>query len=85
MARIIACVILITFLSACFSNANERHERHDDDFSDEIQEPPYKSPEPSGFVYLAENFDDEEKFKNTWVLSEAKKENIDEDIAKFDG
>ncbi|XP_012215991.1 calnexin isoform X2 [Linepithema humile] len=84
MARIIACVILITFLSVCFNilNANGKH---DEDFSDEIQEPPYKSPEPSGFVYLAENFDDEEKFKNTWVLSEAKKENIDEDIAKFDG
>lgn len=84
MARIVACVILITFLSARFNilNANEKH---DNDFSDEIQEPPYNSPEPSGFVYLAENFDDEEKFKNTWVLSEAKKENIDEDIAKFDG
>jgi len=84
MARIIACVILLTFLSVCFDTL-DASEKHDDDFSDEVQEPPYKSPEPSDFVYLAENFDNEEKFKNTWVFSEAKKENIDEDIAKFDG
>uniref|UniRef100_A0A671PCI6 Calnexin n=1 Tax=Sinocyclocheilus anshuiensis TaxID=1608454 RepID=A0A671PCI6_9TELE len=43
----------------------------------------YKAPEPMGEHYFAESFD-----KGTlqgWVLSQAKKEGIDEDIAKYDG
>ncbi|XP_067312850.1 calnexin isoform X1 [Pseudorasbora parva] len=43
----------------------------------------YKAPEPMGEHYFAESFD-----KGTlqgWVLSEAKKEGIDEEIAKYDG
>lgn len=45
----------------------------------------YISPQPNGPHYLAENFDDPQAFKKKWVLSEAKKEGIDEDIAKYDG
>lgn len=45
----------------------------------------YSSPQPSGNYYFAENFDDSQEFKKKWVLSEAKKEGIDEDIAKYDG
>lgn len=45
----------------------------------------YRTPEISGFAHLVETFDDEEKFKNTWVTSEAKKDSTDEDIAKYDG
>ncbi|XP_017883435.1 calnexin-like isoform X2 [Ceratina calcarata] len=45
----------------------------------------YKTAEISGFAYLVETFDDEEKFKKTWVLSEAKKDSTDDDIAKYDG
>lgn len=82
MARIVACIVLI-YLSACCNilNANE----NDNNVSDEIQKPPYKSPKPEGYAYLAEDFDNEEKFKNTWILSEAKKNDIDDDIAKYDG
>ncbi|XP_073676397.1 calnexin isoform X1 [Garra rufa] len=43
----------------------------------------YKAPEPMGEHYFAESFD-----KGTlqgWVLSQAKKEGIDEEIAKYDG
>ncbi|XP_078509659.1 calnexin isoform X1 [Lissotriton helveticus] len=43
----------------------------------------YKAPVPTGDVYFAESFD-----KGTlegWILSKAKKEDIDEDIAKYDG
>lgn len=81
MARIVACVVLIC-LSACCSilNADE-----DSSVNEALQKPAYKSPEPSDFVYLAEHFDSEERFTNSWVLSEAKKDDIDEDIAKYDG
>ncbi|XP_057204828.1 calnexin isoform X2 [Triplophysa rosa] len=59
---------------------------------DEEQKPPpslsaptvtYKAPEPMGEHYFAQSFD-----KGTlqgWVLSQAKKDGIDEEIAKYDG
>ncbi|XP_048343873.1 calnexin [Sphaerodactylus townsendi] len=43
----------------------------------------YKAPVPTGEVYFAENFD-----KGTlagWILSKAKKEDTDDEIAKYDG
>ncbi|KAG8230108.1 hypothetical protein J437_LFUL007652 [Ladona fulva] len=46
---------------------------------------PYSSPVPSGRVYLAETFDDPQIFKKKWILSEAKKDDTDENIAKYDG
>ncbi|XP_015121079.1 calnexin isoform X2 [Diachasma alloeum] len=60
---------------------------HDQDASDDEdnQKPVYKSPTVSGFAYLAEHFDDRERFSAIWVQSQAKKEEIDEDIAKYDG
>lgn len=45
----------------------------------------YKSPELPGPVYLADHFDDKERFEKIWIQSQAKKEDIDEDIAKYDG
>lgn len=36
-------------------------------------------------MYLAEHFDDEAAFKKKWVKSEAKKQGVDENIAKYDG
>ncbi|XP_058791116.1 calnexin-like isoform X2 [Phymastichus coffea] len=54
----------------------------------EPDEPPvatYESPRPIAPVLLAENFDDKDQFEKTWVKSQAKKEDIDEDIAKYDG
>lgn len=83
MARIVACVVLVC-LSACCNILNAE-ENSDSNVSDAIQKPAYKSPEPSGHVYLAEHFDSEESFRNSWVLSETKKDDIDEDIAKYDG
>jgi len=82
MARIIASVVLIYLSIYCnVLNADENH----DNISDAIQKPSYKSPKPSGFAHLAEDFDNEEKFRNSWILSEAKKDDIEEDIAKYDG
>ncbi|CAH1777682.1 unnamed protein product [Owenia fusiformis] len=45
----------------------------------------YKPPTATGNVYLAETFDDEATFKKKWIVSEAKKDDADEDIAKYDG
>ncbi|XP_042326602.1 calmegin [Sceloporus undulatus] len=42
----------------------------------------YKTPKPTGEVYFAETFDDT---MSGWVLSQTKKEDTDEDIAKYDG
>lgn len=39
----------------------------------------------TGNYYIAENFDDVDKFKKKWVLSQARKEGIDEELAKYDG
>lgn len=81
MAKIIACASLLYLSIIC--NLLDANEQHDNAIKD--TKSIYQSPEPSGFAYLAEHFDDKEKFDTTWVLSEAKKDNIDEDIAKYDG
>lgn len=51
-----------------------------------MEEEQYQSPDidPKKF-YLAEHFDDEAAFKKRWIKSEAKKQGVDETIAKYDG
>ncbi|OWR44859.1 putative Calnexin [Danaus plexippus plexippus] len=52
----------------------------------ETEEEIYQSPKADPKkVYLAENFDDVALFKKKWIKSEAKKQGVDEDIAKYDG
>lgn len=82
MARIIAKTIIYLCLTCSIISADESN---NEDAQNEAVETGYKTPEVSGFAYLVETFDDEEKFKKTWVLSEAKKDSTDEDIAKYDG
>nr|XP_032661181.1 calmegin isoform X2 [Chelonoidis abingdonii] len=43
----------------------------------------YKTPEPTGEVYFTETFDD--GVLTGWILSKTKKEDTDENIAKYDG
>ncbi|XP_077156355.1 calmegin isoform X2 [Paroedura picta] len=43
----------------------------------------YKTPKPTGEVHFTETFDD--GMLSGWVLSQTKKEDTDEDIAKYDG
>ncbi|XP_056372994.1 calnexin [Hyla sarda] len=43
----------------------------------------YKAPIPTGEVYVAESFD--KGTLDAWVLSKAKKDDTDEEIAKYDG
>lgn len=45
----------------------------------------YIPPKPLGFVYFAEHFDDLALYKSRWVLSNAKKDDTDESIAKYNG
>ncbi|XP_028132647.1 calnexin [Diabrotica virgifera virgifera] len=47
----------------------------------------YESPVPLDpkKVYFAEHFDDPALFQKRWIKSQAKKEGIEEDIAKYDG
>ncbi|XP_066246051.1 calnexin-like [Euwallacea similis] len=48
---------------------------------------PYESPTPldESKVYFADHFDRPSDFEKNWIKSEAKKEGIDDDIAKYDG
>ncbi|XP_003746903.1 calnexin [Galendromus occidentalis] len=45
----------------------------------------YKSPIPAGHAFLAEHFDAPQNFEERWIRSEARKEDVEEDIAKYDG
>ncbi len=87
-------LILLTALVLCLSGVV----RGDDDTEEAIvteelpeqvaedtEEIVYSSPTPKGHIYFAEHFDVPEEFEAKWVRSQAKKEGIDEDIAKYDG
>ncbi|XP_046747740.1 calnexin isoform X1 [Diprion similis] len=74
--------VLFSLLFSGF-NADKDH-IHNEDFSDTLNHG-YRSPVPKGFAYLAEHFDDPEHFRKQWVLSEAKKDDTDEEISKYDG
>lgn len=84
MARIIANIIIYLCLACSIISANEDNDNIVENVRSETV---YKTPEVPlvETSYLVETFNDEEKFKNRWVLSEAKKDSIDEDIAKYDG
>ncbi|XP_051920384.1 calnexin isoform X2 [Hippocampus zosterae] len=66
----------------------ELEHEHDHDAPAPPKTPPpptvtYKAPEPMGEHYFAESFD--RGTLDSWVLSSAKKDDTDEDIAKYDG
>ncbi|XP_050493153.1 calnexin-like isoform X3 [Bombus huntii] len=82
MARLVANLIIYLCLLCSIIKANESGDSNVQDTAAKVV---YKTPEISGFAYLVETFDNEEKFKKSWVLSEAKKDSVDEDIAKYDG
>ncbi|XP_073342391.1 calnexin isoform X1 [Pagrus major] len=71
---------------------DEEMEELDGDVQDEASSAPktppapkvtYKAPEPMGEHFIAESFD--RGTLDGWVVSSAKKEDADEDIAKYDG
>ena len=77
------CVLLLTVFNRSIL-ARESHIEEEESVP-VAPKPIYVSPVPTDFTYLAENFDDIERFNKTWIISEAKKEDTDEDIAKYDG
>lgn len=48
-------------------------------------EVPYTTPNPPANAYLFETFDDLSIFEKKWIKSKAKKDDVDENIAKYDG
>lgn len=84
------CLILGLVLTASvFCDENELEDDDDgvtveSEDTDDILE--YKSPVPEpGKFYFAEHFDDKDQFDRKWIKSRAKKDGIDEEIAKYDG
>ena len=45
----------------------------------------YVTPKEPPSAYMAETFDDDATVESRWIRSQAKKEGVDEDIAKYDG
>ncbi|KAJ2950345.1 hypothetical protein O0L34_g8582 [Tuta absoluta] len=81
----VASLLLMLLCSAAWVQADQP----DDEgisVETEAEEEEYQSPtvDPKK-VYLAEHFDDEAAFNKRWVRSEAKKQGVDENIAKYDG
>lgn len=90
MAEISRKLFLFSILLAFFGNTrltNANEVDQNDEATVEIEEDDqYVSPElNSDSVYLSEHFDDENAFKRKWIKSEAKKQGVDENIAKYDG
>lgn len=89
--RLLSFVIIgVVFLCLATLSQSESEDEDDGVVVTEEQDPVvedigYRSPTPSGSVYFAEHFDDIHEFKKKWVLSEAKKDDTDDDIAKYDG
>lgn len=54
---------------------------------DSANDVPYESPVPSDkkSVYLAEHFDDHGQFQKKWILSKTMKNDVAEEVAKYDG
>ncbi|XP_038213146.1 calnexin isoform X1 [Zerene cesonia] len=80
---ILKSAFIVLVVTTC---ANAEAENADDGITVEVEEDGYQTPEiDPKKVYLAEHFDNEAAFKKRWVKSEAKKQGVDETIAKYDG
>ncbi|KPJ16233.1 Calmegin [Papilio machaon] len=83
--KVYICGLLVLFGSAIVrSEADSDDEGVTVETVEETEQ--YHSPNiNSKNVYLSEHFDDEVAFKKKWIKSEAKKQGVDENIAKYDG
>lgn len=82
-----AFLVLVNAISVVHSEEPKEKDGDDEATVETVEEENvYQSPKISPEkVYLAEHFDDEAAFKKKWVKSEAKKQGVDENIAKYDG
>ncbi|XP_050679896.1 calnexin [Leptidea sinapis] len=83
MARIwsLRHYFLLAF-AVVYIQANEEDGITVETIEDDVYQTPNIDPKK---VYLAEHFDDVSAFNKRWVKSEAKKQGVDENIAKYDG
>ncbi|XP_012287295.1 calnexin isoform X2 [Orussus abietinus] len=84
MIRLVTYATLFLTGTVC-GGANAHDDVHGIGISDTVSEPIYKQEKFADSIYLLENFNDLERFKQKWIISETKKNNIDEEIAKYDG
>ncbi|KAK9876613.1 hypothetical protein WA026_013991 [Henosepilachna vigintioctopunctata] len=84
---ILGLIIVLTSTVAELEDDGEAYVETDPEDSTSSVDIPYKSPEISDYkkVYFSEHFDDPAEVEKKWVRSEAKKEGISEEIAKYDG
>ncbi|XP_043266886.1 calnexin isoform X2 [Venturia canescens] len=84
MAKFVACTCVLLFIVSFYRlSATQSHDEKGTISLE--QQPVYASPIPRGFAYIAEHFDDVERFNKTWQISQAIKDDTDEDISKYDG
>ncbi|GLG98581.1 Calnexin [Gryllus bimaculatus] len=83
----IFAILLLSLVSVCLSEDDSDEAVVTEEIDDVVpdEEIVYVSPTPSGNTYLAEHFDDEGRFKQKWIVSEAKKDDMDEEISKYEG
>lgn len=53
--------------------------------AEDEEKPSYQKPSVGDIAYLSEPFHSTEEFKSRWVFSEAKKDGVEDNIAKYDG
>lgn len=52
---------------------------------EEVEDVVYTTPKQIENAHLMETFDDSVAFEKNWIRSQAKKEGVDDDIAKYNG
>lgn len=97
MKRKILALLVVGILACQLVTAGLETEDVDDDDDGIVEDEPdtaepvvvekknYEPPVIHGKPHLAETFDDKDSLKKKWTRSQAKKEDVDEDIAKYDG
>ncbi|XP_050362590.1 calnexin-like isoform X1 [Nymphalis io] len=79
-------LLISALLVLTVASVNADSEDSDEEVTIETVEDNYQSPKiDSKSIYLSEHFDDVTAFKKKWIQSEAKKQGVDENIAKYDG
>lgn len=87
--KMFTLLVIIGILSPCAVVCEDEEEvtitEEPVEGEEEVEEIVYATPKMLPDVYLMETFDDMAMVEKIWVRSQAKKEGVDEDIAKYDG
>jgi len=74
--------ILVSSLILCIKT---QEQEHNENLAKEPEQPKYVKPQVSGEYHFVETFETETIESSKWVRSSAKKDDVDEVIAKYDG